>query len=124
MKRDPVKCLLISDSNLAGFAGILANGDEAPQVDAITVPMGQGIGCLFEAGSGVWHDRPEFAFVWMRPEAAIGAFRRLLECGKTDPGEIESEVDQFCTYLVNASANVRALFAATWSVPAGDCVRG
>jgi FkbH-like protein len=117
MSEPAVRVLLIADFTIDNLAGLLANGSDAPAVRAETTPFGQVAQTLMDGTLACWSPRPEAAVVWTRPEAAVPAFRRLLDGEPVGPEALQQDVDAFADLLRSAAPRARAVLVPSWTLP-------
>ena len=79
MDRQPFKCVLVSDFNLQNFAGYVANDPDFPNIKPISAPFGQPTATLLNPELTCWHQAPDFAVIWTRPQSVVPAFQALLK---------------------------------------------
>jgi FkbH-like protein len=120
MARAPIRCLLVSDFNVANLRGLLSNDTQLPPVEASAAPFGQVTELLVDPAHECWRAEPEAVLVWTRPQALIPSFARLLEFGEVAPEELLLEVDEYCASLRALAGRVRSVFVPLWVAPAHE----
>ncbi len=111
------RCLIISDSNLDIFSAYLKNDEDPPVVSTTVAPFGQVMQILMQEDSEYWTDNPDFAIIWTRPEGIIRSFGDLLAYKSPSIKEIQSEVEQFASLILNAAQKTKFIFVPTWVLP-------
>lgn len=117
MRDQNFRCVLISDSNLDIFSAYLNNDEDPPIVHTIVAPFGQVAQILMQEDSEYWKDNPDFAVIWTRPEGIIKSFGDLLAYKTPSIEEIQNEVEQFASLILNACKKTKFIFVPTWVMP-------
>lgn len=117
MNNHKYKCGLVSDFNLDLFSAYLNNDKGFPIIESILAPFGQASQTLMQKDSDYWNNNLDFAIIWTRPEGVIPSFNNLLNFNTGAIKDIQNEVDQFASLLLNISGKVRFLFIPTWIIP-------
>ena len=124
MKGEQIRILLISDANIATFAGYLNNDVRYPRVQAECVPFGQVIPVLLDEQAECWKTNPDVMFLWTTPAGVLPSFHELM-CYRPVPiGQLIEEVDAFAYHISAASHRVRHTFLPTWELPSDHRVLG
>lgn len=113
----PKRCVLISDFNLDNLAAYLAKDQSEPRLLPVTAPFGQVVPALIDGSARHWAGAPAYAVVWTRPEAAAGAFARLLDGDEVDETALLRDVDAFAAAIREAAGRVSTLLVASWVWP-------
>lgn len=103
--------LLVSDFNLANFAGILRSRESLPWTPRLA-PLNQVVSALSAPTSS-----DASALVWTRPERISAEFQRALQYVPADVERSLAEVDGFADVLLNAARHHRQSFVPTWQIP-------
>lgn len=122
MADKPVRCLLISDFNLACLRGLLAYDNTPPVVEAVLAPFGQVTELLIDSQHECWRAEPDVALVWTQPQAVIESFARLLSFADVAPEQILFDVDRYAAHVSALVGRLRHVFVPTWVAP--PCQRG
>ena len=109
--------LLVSDFNINTLARYLTNDGGDPRVEVHVAPHGQVMQVLSNGEEPCWECRPDFCFVWTRPEAILSTFGSLLRSSDPNLHELDREVDEFAASLIASSKWVKMLFVALWIIP-------
>jgi len=117
LKREQLKCVLISDFNADIFSGYLSNNDEDPSVHVTVASFGQVIPVLMQENLEYWNGSFDFAVIWTRPETVIKSFSDLLAFKSVTVKDILSEVDSFVSLIVNISDKINNVFFPSWVLP-------
>lgn len=113
----PRRVLLVSDFNLAQFAGYLNNDESEPGFEAKVSDFGQVIPTLLDAASPAWTPLPDAVVVWTRPESVVPSFGALLRFEPVSSDELEAELAAYAAALVDMAGRVRFGFVPTWQLP-------
>jgi len=111
-----LRCLLVSDFNVANFAGYLENDAAEPVLDPVHGEFGQVVPVLTHFDAPPWSDAPDFAVVWTRPEKVIPSFALLLEHRPVAHELLDAEVDAFTHAVLGAARRLKAVFVPTWTL--------
>ena len=117
MKKDKLRCALISDFNADIFSGYLNNDESLPVLDTTVAPFGQVMPILMQEELEYWKGDYDFIVIWTRPEGVIKSFNDLLTFKPSSIKDILSEVDQFADILLNICDKVQSIFIPTWVLP-------
>ena len=109
-----MRCLVLSDFNVANFAGLMGNDEESPPLAPTLAPFGGVVPVLADGNHEGWRERPDLAFVWTLPEGVIGSYGKLVDEMQVDADRVLSEVDDFAALIGQAASRVRWLFVASW----------
>lgn len=116
---DKAKGLLISDFTVEGLAALFQGLSGFPRIEAVAGPFGKVESALLDPAGPLSSVRPDFVLVWTRPEAAIDAFRRLVDHEPVALKDILAEVDEFCAMVLSVSERSRLMLVPAWHFP-GD----
>lgn len=117
MDKQSYTCVLVSDFNLQNFAGYIANDPESPGIKPISTPFGQPAATLLDGELPCWHNKPDVAVVWTRPESVVSAFKALVEYHLVSLQTVLQQVDEYCALLVSMSERVKYVLVPTWVLP-------
>jgi FkbH-like protein len=108
--------VVIADFTAEDVASALRGSDgyDPVNIDVQVAPLGQVVQTLHALAGQT--ERPDFALIWTRPDAAIGGFRMLMEGGTVDHGDILAEVDAFASQIRSQAAAARFVFVASWAL--------
>lgn len=116
-----VRCILISDFQLGGLRGLLANDKSAgPAVEPVLAPFGQVNEVLMDPSHDCWTSEPQphAALIWTQPQGAIQTFAQLLRTGESVPlKDILGEVASYAASIKGLLGRVRNVFVPLWVLP-------
>jgi FkbH-like protein len=111
------RCVTLSDFNLDNFNSLLTNDNAQPPVEVIGTDYGQVRQYLLDPDAACWHEQPDCAVVWTRPEAVVPTFGRLKNFESVDLGDILDEVDEFANQLIALEDRVDTVLVPSWTMP-------
>lgn len=114
---EPRHCrgVVLADFTADDLAVALQVSDGFPlEVACHVAPLGQVVQTL-DALVRDGDARPDFAFVWTRPEEAIPAFRATLRGERVTADDLRADVAAFASALASRASAARFLFVATWA---------
>ena len=108
--------VVIADFTAEDVASALrgTDGYDPLEIDVRVAPLDQVVQTLHALASRA--DRPDFALIWTRPDAAISGFRLLTEGANVDAADILAEVDAFASQIRSQAAAARFVFVASWAL--------
>lgn len=111
---------ILSDFNVAVFAGVLNNLSDGFNVQAQLAPFGQVIPLLLDSESDMWSNAQDMALVWTQPQSVVPSFGRMLEFETISIEQVLSEVDQFADLVLNLESKCKAVFIPSWVIPTAN----
>lgn len=110
-------CLLVSDFNVENLAGYLNNGEQPPVIKATAAPYGQVMQSLMTEDSIGGNQDFDFIVVWTQPQWVSQSFARALNFEKVSHAQILSEVDEFCSLLIQRKLQADHILVPSWVIP-------
>ncbi len=117
MSTERLRCLLVADFTIDNLAGLLANDEAMPLVEAVTAPYEQVAPVLLNAAHPAWSPRPDVTMIWTRPERVSESFARLLDYEDVPLENILAEVDRFADQVTGIHDRTRLALVPTWTMP-------
>jgi len=115
-----LRCVCLSDFNVANLAGFLADLAQPPALQLIPTEYGQVLPLLLDPSAACWREKPDVTVIWTRAEAIAPSFARLLRREMSDPAALLAEVDSFADAVVGVAGRSAAVLVPTWTIPAND----
>lgn len=112
-----IRCVTLSDFNIGNLNAFLAKDEANPAVEVVETAYGQVQPLLMDKAADCWHERPDCALVWTRPQGVIDSFRRALENEIVDPRVLLAEVDAYVALLLGLENRVGTVLVPSWTVP-------
>jgi len=110
------RCVTLSDFNIDNFNALLSNNKTSPAVDVVSTDYGQIHQYILDPNADCWADRPEYAVVWTRPEAAISSFGDLYNFEEVSLKDILAEVEEFAQLLFQLQVKVDTVLIPSWTM--------
>ena len=111
----PASGVFISHFNLDNLSRYLENDGGSPPVVCQAEKYGQVMPILLDSPAD---DRFDFAVVWCSPDQASPAFAQRLASRDANTAAALSEVDDFCSALLQYAGRIGSVFVPSWT-----CVR-
>lgn len=112
----PHKGVIITDFNSHNLLGHLATLDPSFPILAKSAPFGQVSQILLDPDAEFWHEKPDFALVWTRPEAVLPTFRQLLAGEIIQISQLNQEIDDYADALSKAAQRTSCTLLVSWSI--------
>jgi len=120
-KKLALDLLLVGSWNLSNLA-VLLQKSASGSLSASCAPHGQFMQTMLDPGT--WNGGANGAVIWTTPDAAIGAFNRLVGGEVVSAEDIQGDVDSYCASILALPASVKHIFVPTWVVGSDDAAMG
>lgn len=108
------RVLLLSDVNMANFAGALRSESAAVPIQPVDPGFGMVFQVLHDPNSAAWEPKPDLTVVWTRPEGVLPSYAAALSGERVAPERIDEDVRRFADAIRNASPRSRWMLVASW----------
>ncbi len=108
------RVLLLSDVNMANFAGALRSESAAMPIQAVDPGFGTVFQVLHDPTAAAWEPKPDLTVIWTRPEGVLPSYAAALSGERVAPEAIVEEVRRFTDAIRGAASRTRWMLVASW----------
>jgi FkbH-like protein len=108
------RVLLLSDVNMANFAGALRSEASAVPLETVDPGFGTVYQVLLDGAAEAWQPKPDLTMVWTRPEGVLPSYAAALAGERVTPEAVADDVRRFADALRGAAPRSRWMLVASW----------